>query len=178
MRRAREAVTEYLRAAGVSPGPACADAVLLVTSELVTNVLRHAPRPPVMDVGITVAAGQLVVSVGDAEPRLPDLSDEAMGAGLRMVAELAADYDGDVSAEPAVDHDGKVVLVRFGCRRSCEKGRPALKSARPDQDPAPSGRGRSAVRAGGCAVSPSLSNDRSAERPTTCGWARRKDCLK
>ncbi|MER6126529.1 DUF6126 family protein [Streptomyces sp. NPDC001795] len=26
----------------------------------------------------------------------------------------AADYDGDVSAEPAVDHDGKVVLVRFG----------------------------------------------------------------
>ncbi|MFE1312519.1 ATP-binding protein [Streptomyces sp. NPDC058755] len=114
VRRAREAVTEYLPAAGVSPGSAFADAVLLVTSELVTNVLRHAPRSPVMDVGITVAAGQLVVSVADAEPRLPDLSDEAMGAGLRMVAELAADYDGDVSAEPAVDHDGKVVLVRFG----------------------------------------------------------------
>jgi hypothetical protein len=30
-----------------------------------------------------------------------------------LVAELAAEYDGDVSAEPAVDHDGKVVLVRF-----------------------------------------------------------------
>ena len=36
-----------------------------------------------------------------------------MGAGLRMVAELAADYDGDVNVEPAVDHNGKVVLVRF-----------------------------------------------------------------
>ncbi|MFB8180968.1 ATP-binding protein [Streptomyces sp. NPDC055966] len=113
VRRAREAVTEHLPAAGVAPGSAFADAVLLVTSELVANVLRHAPRSPVMDVGITVAAGQLVVSVADAEPRLPDLSDEGMGAGLRMVAELAADHDGDVSAEPAVDHDGKAVLVRF-----------------------------------------------------------------
>ncbi|MEV7981278.1 ATP-binding protein [Streptomyces sp. NPDC086519] len=113
VRRAREAVSEHLPAAGVAPGSAFADAVLLVVSELVANVLRHAPGSPVMDVGITVAAGQLVVSVADAEPRLPDLSDGGMGAGLRMVAELAADYDGEVSAEPAVDHDGKVVLVRF-----------------------------------------------------------------
>jgi hypothetical protein len=29
------------------------------------------------------------------------------------VAELAAEYDGDVSAARAADHDGKVVLVRF-----------------------------------------------------------------
>ncbi|MEU6146270.1 ATP-binding protein [Streptomyces sp. NPDC047081] len=117
VRRAREAVAEQLLAAGVAPGSAFADAVLLVVSELVVNVLRHAPGSPVMDVGITVAAGQLVVSVADAEPRLPDLSEAGVGAGagagLRMVAELAADYDGDVSAEPAVDHDGKVVLVRF-----------------------------------------------------------------
>jgi len=113
VRRAREAVAEHLPAAGVSPRSAFADAVLLVTSELVTNVLRHAGHSPVADVGITVAAGQLVVSVADAEPRLPDLTDEGMGAGLRMVAELADEYAGDVSAEPAVDHDGKVVLVRF-----------------------------------------------------------------
>ncbi|GGJ67027.1 hypothetical protein GCM10010121_092180 [Streptomyces brasiliensis] len=87
--------------------------MLLVVSELVTNVLRHAAHSPVTDVGITVATGQLVVSVADAEPRLPELTDDRMGAGLRMVAELAAGYDGDLSAEPAVDHDGKVVLVRF-----------------------------------------------------------------
>jgi hypothetical protein len=113
VRRARESVAEHLPCAGVAPGSAFADAVLLVVSELVVNVLRHAPRSPAIDVGITVAAEKLVVSVADAEPHLPDLSGAGMGAGLRMVAELAADYDGDVSAEPAVDHDGKVILVRF-----------------------------------------------------------------
>ncbi|WP_228044200.1 ATP-binding protein [Streptomyces ferrugineus] len=113
VREAREAVAEHFAEVGVAPGSAFADAVLLVVSELVTNVLRHAAHSPLMDVGLTVSADQLVVSVADAEPRLPDLTLEGMGTGLRMVAELAADYDGDVSAEPAVDHDGKVVLVRF-----------------------------------------------------------------
>ncbi|MFJ9539202.1 ATP-binding protein [Streptomyces sp. NPDC101225] len=114
VRRAREAVTECLPAADVPPGSALADAVVLATSELVVNVLRHASRTPVLQVEITVAAGQLVVGVADTEPTLPDLSGAGMGAGLRMVAELAAAYDGDLNAEPAVDHDGKVVLVRFG----------------------------------------------------------------
>jgi signal transduction histidine kinase len=111
--RAREAVVGRFGEVGVRPGSVFADAVLLVVSELVVNVLRHAPRSPVADVGITVGAGHLVVSVADAEPNLPDLEPGAMGAGLQMVAELAAEYDGDVSAEPAIDHDGKVVLVRF-----------------------------------------------------------------
>jgi len=111
--RAREAVAAYLPTAGVVSGSAFADAVLLVVSELVANVLRHADRSPVMDVGMTAAGRKLVVGVADAEPRLPDLSDEGMGAGLRMVTELAADYNGEVSADPAVDHSGKVVLVRF-----------------------------------------------------------------
>ncbi|MGW0626012.1 ATP-binding protein [Streptomyces sp. NPDC002758] len=113
VRRAREAVAQALPPAGVPLNSAFADAVLLVVSELVTNALRHAPRSPVIDVGVTAAAGQLVVGVADAEPRLPDLSAAGMGAGLRMVAELAVEYGGDISAEPGVDHDGKVVLVRF-----------------------------------------------------------------
>ncbi len=62
---------------------------------------------------MTVGAGQLVVSVADSEPRLPSLAPDALGAGLQLVAELAAQYDGDVDAEPALDRDGKVVLVRF-----------------------------------------------------------------
>ena len=62
---------------------------------------------------MTVGAGQLVVSVADAEPRVPVLEPHAMGAGLQLVAELAGEYDGDLSTEPAIDHDGKVVLVRF-----------------------------------------------------------------
>ena len=113
VRLAREAVAGRFGEVGVRPGSAFADAVLLVVSELVVNVLRHAPWSPVADVGITVGAGHLVVSVADAEPHLPDLEPGAMGAGLQMVAELAGEYDGDVSAEPAVDHGGKVVLVRF-----------------------------------------------------------------
>lgn len=109
VRQAREAVTGRFGEVGVAPGSAFADAVALVVSELIVNVLRHAPRSPVADVGITVGAGRLVVSVADAEPHLPELEPGATGAGLQLVAE----YDGDVSAEPAVDHDGKVVLVRF-----------------------------------------------------------------
>ncbi|MFE4698701.1 ATP-binding protein [Streptomyces sp. NPDC056738] len=111
--RAREAVTGHFADAGVAPGSAFADAVLLVVSELVTNVLRHAARSPVTDVGITVDAGHLIVSVTDAEPRLPDLTPAGMGAGLLTVAELAASLGGTVSAEAAAGHDGKTVLVRF-----------------------------------------------------------------
>ncbi|WP_416959380.1 ATP-binding protein [Streptomyces sp. Agncl-13] len=114
VRQAREAMTQRFSEVGVASDSVFADAVLLVVSELVTNVLRHAPRSPVADVGMTVGAGQLVVSVADAEPCLPDLEPGAMGAGLELVAELAGEYDGDVSAEPAVGRDGKVVLVRFG----------------------------------------------------------------
>lgn len=113
VRQAREEVAERFGEVGVAPGSAFADTVLLVVSELVVNVLRHAPQSPVANVGITVGEGQLVVSVADAESRLPDLEPGAMGAGLLLVAELAAEYDGDVRAEPAVDHGGKVVLVRF-----------------------------------------------------------------
>ncbi|MGP4050184.1 ATP-binding protein [Streptomyces sp. 2A115] len=113
VRLAREAVAGRFGEVGVAPGSAFADAVQLVVSELVVNVLRHAARSPVADVGITVGAGHLVVGVADTEPRLPDLEPAAMGAGLQMVAELAAEYDGDVSVERAVEHAGKVVLVRF-----------------------------------------------------------------
>ncbi|MFF7469102.1 ATP-binding protein [Streptomyces sp. NPDC008092] len=113
VRVAREAVAGRFREVGVAPGSAFADAVLLVVSELVVNVLRHAPGSPVADVGITVEAGHLVVSVADADPCLPDLEPCAMGAGLQLVTELAGEYDGDVSAAPAIDHDGKVLLVTF-----------------------------------------------------------------
>ncbi|MFG2549509.1 ATP-binding protein [Streptomyces sp. NPDC048581] len=76
VREAREAVAGHFAETGIAPRSAFADAVLLVVSELVTNVLRHAPHSPLTDVGITVAGDQLVVSVADAEPRLPDLTLE------------------------------------------------------------------------------------------------------
>ncbi|KUL35503.1 hypothetical protein ADL12_19985 [Streptomyces regalis] len=111
--QARETVTEALSTAGVPARSAFADTAVLVVSELVTNVLRHATRSPVMDVGTALDAGQLVITVVDTDPRLPDLTPDDPGAGLRMVAELAGTYGGDVSAEPAHGHDGKVVRVRF-----------------------------------------------------------------
>jgi hypothetical protein len=80
--QAREAMTQRFGEVGVASDSVFGDAVLLVVRELVTNVLRHAPRSPVANVGMTVGAGQLVVSVADAEPRLPDLEPGAMGAGL------------------------------------------------------------------------------------------------
>ncbi|MFD9903631.1 ATP-binding protein [Streptomyces sp. NPDC059063] len=107
----REAVAERFVEARVDPASAFADAVLLAVSELVTNVLRHASCSPVADVGITVGAGQLVIGVADTEPALPSLG--RTGGGLAMVAELAATYGGAVSVQPAVGHEGKVVLVRF-----------------------------------------------------------------
>lgn len=111
--RAREAVAKGLTEVGIVAGSTFADAVLLVVSELVANVLRHAPRCPVADVELTVGAGQLIVGVADAEPRLPALAPGEMGAGLRLVAELAAGYEGGIGAKLTVNRDGKVVLVRF-----------------------------------------------------------------
>ncbi|WP_326655016.1 ATP-binding protein [Streptomyces sp. NBC_01750] len=113
VREARQAVAEHLPKVGIAADSAFADVVLLVASELVANVIRHAAHTSVAGVGIAVGAGQLVIAVSDGDPRLPCLAADARGEGLRMVSELAALYDGDVSAEPAVDHDGKVVLVRF-----------------------------------------------------------------
>lgn len=113
VREARQAVAEHLPKVGIAADSAFADAVLLVASELVANVIRHAAHTPVTDVGITVGAGQLVIAVTDGDSRLPCLAADATGEGLRTVSELTDMYDGDVSAEPAVDHDGKVVLVRF-----------------------------------------------------------------
>jgi two-component sensor histidine kinase len=106
-------VAEHLVQLGIAPQSAFADSVLLVVSELVTNVVRHARGSTVMDVGITLGSGQLVIGVSDGDPRLPDLSPDGMGPGLRIVAEVAAGYDGDISAEPAVNHVGKIVLARF-----------------------------------------------------------------
>ncbi|MEV7521359.1 ATP-binding protein [Streptomyces sp. NPDC091371] len=111
--RAREAAAARLAQAGVEPSSAFADAVLLVVSELVANVVRHAHDSPVAEVGITVGSGQLVVSVDDTDPRLPDLSPEGMGPGLRTVSELAAAYDGELSVEPSLARKGKIMLVRF-----------------------------------------------------------------
>lgn len=77
---AREAVAARFGEVDVAPGSAFTDAVLPVAGEPVVNVLRHAPRSPAADVGITGGTGRLVVGT---EPRLPGLEPDVMGAGLQ-----------------------------------------------------------------------------------------------
>ncbi|WP_370415945.1 ATP-binding protein [Streptomyces fradiae] len=115
VREATRAVRDSLAGVGVDPRSALADAVLLVLGELVANVLRHARQTTVMDIGVTAAPGRLVLSVADGDPRLPELAPARTGDGLRSVIEVAALYDGELSAEPAVNHHGKIVMVSF-CR--------------------------------------------------------------
>ncbi|MGW2634393.1 ATP-binding protein [Streptomyces chattanoogensis] len=114
VRAARQEAAAKLAEFGIAPRSLLSDAALLVVSELVANVLRHAAdRSPTADVGVTVGAGQLVIGVADRDPRIPDLEGDAVGAGLRTVAELAARYGGTLSVEPDSAGQGKDVLARF-----------------------------------------------------------------
>jgi signal transduction histidine kinase len=111
---ARHDVTEVLAEFGFGRGSAFSDAVLLVVSKLVTNVVRHAAgSPAIADVTVTAGSSQLVIAVEDHDPRLPGLSPQTLGAGLRTVAELAAQYGGTLTAEPLPDGAGKAMRVRF-----------------------------------------------------------------
>ncbi|ARZ72110.1 hypothetical protein SMD11_6534 [Streptomyces albireticuli] len=119
-----DALTEY----GIGRDTAFAGAVLLVVSELVANAVRHAgDHSPTVDVTVAVGAGQLVVGVADRDPRLPDLSPEALGDGLRTVTDLTAAYDGTLRVEPAAHGHGKAVVARFrvpGAPRGSSPARP------------------------------------------------------
>ncbi|MEV4927778.1 ATP-binding protein [Streptomyces roseoverticillatus] len=114
VRQARRDTATALSEHAIPANSAFAGAVLLVVSELVTNAVRHAAdRSPTADVTIALGAGQLVIGVADQDPRLPDLSPEAMGEGLRTVADLTAAYSGSLSVERPAHGQGKVVLTRF-----------------------------------------------------------------
>ncbi|MFE9313299.1 ATP-binding protein [Streptomyces sp. NPDC006706] len=99
----------------VAPGSALVDAVLLVVSELVTNVVRHAgDRSPSAQVVIAVGADHLVVGVADRDPHIPPTTRADAGEGLRTVVDLAKLYEGGVTVAP-VEHGGKIILASFRC---------------------------------------------------------------
>ncbi|SHM92191.1 MULTISPECIES: ATP-binding protein [Streptomyces] len=114
VRRAREETAIRLARCGIATGSALSDAVLLVVSELVTNVLRHtADRSPTADVTVEWSTGQLVVAVADHDPRLPAIEVATPGAGLGTVRELTAWYDGTLGVEPHWTGQGKRLLATF-----------------------------------------------------------------
>ena len=89
---ARRQVRAVIRAWDVRVDP---DVAALLTSELVTNAIRHEPGPTVT-VSFACSPGELRVDVHDTSRRLPvivDVSAEAeAGRGLMLVATLAADW--------------------------------------------------------------------------------------
>ncbi|ARF59812.1 ATP-binding protein [Streptomyces gilvosporeus] len=114
VRVARREAAAKLAEFGIAPKSLLSDVALLVVSELVVNVLRHAAdRSPTADVGVTVGAGQLVIGVADRDPRIPDVEGDALGTGLRIIAELTARYDGTLTVEPDLASPGKDVIARF-----------------------------------------------------------------
>ena len=90
----------------VDPGVA-----VLLTSELVTNAIRHEPGETVMLV-ISCSCGQLRVDVHDTSRSLPVLADASAdaetGRGLMLVATLSAEWG--VYRTPA----GKAVYFTLG----------------------------------------------------------------
>ena len=75
--------------------PVDQDAALLLTSELVTNAVRHEAGQAVM-LAITCAGGQLRVDVHDTSRSLPAVADvpadAETGRGLLLVTALSADW--------------------------------------------------------------------------------------
>ena len=82
----------------------------LLTSELVTNAVRHAGAPVVVRVG--QEADGVIVAVQDPAPALPTPRpagpEDVSGRGLAIVAAMAADW----GVDPVPD-DGKAVWFRL-----------------------------------------------------------------
>ena len=89
---ARSQVRAFICAWDVAVDPSVA---VLLTSELVTNAVRHEPGGTVM-LAITCSCGQLRVDVHDTSCSLPVLvdasADAETGRGLMLVATLSAEW--------------------------------------------------------------------------------------
>jgi anti-sigma regulatory factor (Ser/Thr protein kinase) len=75
--------------------PVDQEAAALLTSELVTNAIRHEPGPAVL-LDITCSRGRLRVDVHDTSGALPTVADvpadAETGRGLLLVATLSAEW--------------------------------------------------------------------------------------
>lgn len=108
--------------AGHGITPESVEEVVLVTSELVGNAIRHTPAPEsgLLHVQWHVDERDVVVSVADAGPERPRLREpadnEPGGRGLTIVDALAAEWG--VAPPLAGLGTGKQVWARIPIRRA------------------------------------------------------------
>ncbi|MGW6536476.1 ATP-binding protein [Streptomyces sp. NPDC055051] len=97
--RARQLAAAFLVTArsveGMPVAPAAVELVQLVLSELVTNALKYAPGPIVME--LCIVGEQVEIVVWDSEPALPAVraadAGRVGGHGLEIVVKVAASFD-------------------------------------------------------------------------------------
>nr|WP_245984017.1 ATP-binding protein [Streptomyces tateyamensis] len=111
----RHAVRDLLRQHGLvgERYEELADGLLLIVSELVTNVVAHAALlTPQVTTEVTIGAGQVRVAVEDGHPYRPKAvqSDEGQtgGRGLMLVKSIALAAGGSCDVEQTGD-GGKVI---------------------------------------------------------------------
>ncbi|WP_407639553.1 ATP-binding protein [Kitasatospora azatica] len=111
----RHAVRDLLRRCGLvgERYEELTDGLLLIVSELVTNVVAHAAvLTPQVTTEVTIGGGQVRVAVEDGHPYRPKAvqSDEGQtgGRGLMLVKSIALEAGGSCDVEQAGD-GGKVI---------------------------------------------------------------------
>ncbi|QDY79952.1 ATP-binding protein [Streptomyces qinzhouensis] len=118
--RARHAVRELLEQQGVPAGGAAGETVqglLLIVSELVTNVVKHAAvLSPQLAVEVALAPGRVRVAVEDNHPYRPTVLEtdwgRTGGRGLLLVREITREAGGRCDVEHTTS-GGKVIRVEL-----------------------------------------------------------------
>ncbi|MFH8404182.1 ATP-binding protein [Streptomyces sp. NPDC018019] len=115
--QARHAVRDLLAEQRVAAAEEVVDALLLITSELVTNAVRHAALlSPEITIEVTVGAGWVRVAVEDDHPYRPKAveagADDIGGRGLWLVKMLTAEAGGKCDVEDTAS-GGKAVWAEL-----------------------------------------------------------------
>ncbi|MEU1466633.1 ATP-binding protein [Streptomyces sp. NPDC005761] len=105
----REAAAAFLTELNPPPSPSAVQSLLLLSSELVTNAIRHAGA--VTSLSFRADRSSLHVQVADPSParpqaRTPDMTGRSGGFGWPMVLRLA-----DRVTIRTLGNDGKIILA-------------------------------------------------------------------
>jgi two-component sensor histidine kinase len=100
VKRARSWVEQHLMSSAPDGSP---DDALLVTSELVTNAVRHGPTSGRVVVTVVPEPDRVTISVTDSGGGVPEVQardiDRVGGLGLQIVESVAVNWGTDVTAD-------------------------------------------------------------------------------